>query len=122
MPGAAGQVGQTPAPTLTYGEVTYTYDLPNGITLEFVLTEGIVTQITVGGVGPWAMSKTRMGIQLGDTYKLVVWVCGYPESQAYVGRFLRVSYISKGRVMYTFLGKKVVGVTISIEPDKLILD
>ncbi len=105
--------------SLRQEEVTWTYDLPNGITLEFIITEGIITQITVGGVGPWSGSKTRMGLQLGDTYKLVLWVAGYPESQKYVGRFLRVSYVEKSRVLFTFLDRKVVGVTIALVPQEL---
>lgn len=105
--------------SLRQEEVTWTYDLPNGITLEFIITEGTITQITVGGVGPWSGSKTRMGLQLGDTYKLVLWVAGYPESQKYVGRFLRVSYVEKSRVLFTFLDRKVVGVTIALVPQEL---
>lgn len=100
-------------------EVTWTYDLQNGITLEFIITEGTVTQITVGGVGPWGLSKTRTGLQLGDTYKLVLWVNGYPESQKFVGRFLRLSYVDKSRALYTFLDRKVVGVTIALVPQEI---
>lgn len=100
-------------------EVTWIYELQRGITLEFIITDGLVTQITVGGVGPWGLSKTRTGIQLGDTYKLVLWVCGYPESQNYVGKFLRVSYVNKSRALYTFLDKKLVGVTIAMVPSDL---
>lgn len=120
VPGAAAPGAQQQAGTgnettiLTQEEVTWTYDLHNGITLEVILTDGIVTQITVGGVGPWGLSKTRTGIQLGDSYKLVLWVHGYPESQKYVGRFLRVGYVNKSRVLYTFLDKKLVGVTIAL--------
>lgn len=127
LPGLPG-AQPSPAPASTGGgesaslrqeEVTWTYDLPNGITLEFIITEGTITQITVGGVGPWAGSKTRMGLQLGDTYKLVLWVAGYPESQKYVGRFLRVSYVEKSRVLFTLLDRKVVGVTIALVPQEL---
>jgi len=75
--------------------------------------------ITVGGVGPWGLSKTRTGLQLGDSYKLVLWVCGYPESQRYAGRFLRLSYVDKSRVLYTFLNKKMVGVTIALVQEEL---
>ncbi|NLN76731.1 MAG: hypothetical protein GX139_10535 [Armatimonadetes bacterium] len=107
------------APTITSEEVTWTYDLQNGITIEFIITDGLVTQITVGGEGPWGLSKTRTGIQLGDTYKLVLWVCGYPENQKYAGRFLRASYVDKSRVLYTFLNKKLVGVTIAMVPSEL---
>lgn len=104
---------------LTEEEVTWTYDLPGGITLEFIITDGLITQITVGGQGPWKLSKTRTGLQLGDTYKLVLWVCGYPESQKYAGRFLRASYVNKNRALYTFLNNKLVGVTIALVPQEL---
>ena len=104
---------------LTEEEVTWTYDLANGITLEFIITDGLITQITVGGSEPWGLSRTRMGIQLGDTYKLVLWVGGYPESQKYTGRFLRVSYVNKNRALFTFLNKKLVGITIAMVPSEL---
>ncbi len=101
-------------------EVTWTYDLPNGVTLEFIITDGVVTQITVGGQGPWALSKTRAGLQLGDTYKLVLWVMGFPEEpHKYVGRFLRVSYINKNRTLFTFLNKRVVGITIALVQEEV---
>lgn len=108
-----------PGPTLTSEEVTWTYDLQNGITLEFIITDGLVTQITVGGEGPWGLSKTRTGLQLGDTYKLVLWVCGYPENQKYAGRFLRTSYVNKSRALYTFVKNKLVGITIAMVPSEL---
>lgn len=100
-------------------EITWTYDLPNGITLEFIITDGLVTQITVGGQGPWSLSKTRTGMQLGDTYKLALFVCGYPESHKYEGNFLRLSYINKVHAMYTFLNRKLVGITIAMVPQTL---
>lgn len=115
--GATGATGATPM--LTEEEVTWTYDLPNGITLEFVITEGIITQITVGGVGPWSLSRTRTGLQLGDTYKLVLWVCGYPERQSYVGRFLRVSYVNSNRALFTFVNNRLVGITIAMVPTEI---
>ena len=104
---------------ITSEEVTWTYDLQNGVTLEFIVTDGLVTQITVGGQGPWGLSKTRTGLQLGDTYKLVLWVCGYPENQRYASRFLRASYVNKSRALYTFLNKKLVGITIAMVPSEL---
>ncbi|MGQ9454577.1 MAG: hypothetical protein ACUVRS_06920 [Armatimonadota bacterium] len=138
LPGLAEPMAAVPSPTtpttttgqqpttgrttrvLRQEEVTWTYDLPNGITLEFIITDGIVTQITVGGEGPWALSKTRTGLQLGDTYKLVLWVMGYPEEpHKYVGRFLRVSYINKNRSLFTFLNKKVVGITIALVKEEV---
>jgi len=122
IPGATeqGPTGGGETRTLRQEEVTWTYDLPNGITLEFIVTDGTITQITVGGEGPWGLSKTRTGLQLGDTYKLVLWVMGFPEEpQKYVGRFLRVSYIDKNRALYTFLNKKLVGITIALVQQEL---
>lgn len=126
VPGFTPPPGAEAAPTVSSGpgtitseEITWTYDLQNGITLEFIITDGLVTQITAGGQGPWGLSKTRTGLQLGDTYKLVLWVCGYPENQRYAARFLRVSYVNKSRALYTFLNKKLVGVTIAMVPEQL---
>lgn len=131
------------APSRTSGftreGVAWTYDLPNGITLEFVIDENLVTQITVGGHGPWSLSKTRTGIQLGDTYKLVRYVCGKPEFEEPAGpetgdtykesvrtegsttpkefkarRFLRLSYADKNRALFTFLKNRLVGITIAM--------
>jgi len=93
--------------------------LTNGITIEFVISENVVTQITVGGIGPWGPSRTAMGLQLGDTYKLVIWVAGYPESQEFSGRFLRLSYVTRCRVLYTFEKNKCVGVTIALDPNNV---
>lgn len=115
-----GPTGGGETHMLSQEEVTWTYDLHNGITLEYIITNGIITQITVGGEGPWSMSKTRTGLQLGDSYKLVLAVCGFPEEpQRYVGRFLRVSYVDKNRVLFTFLNKKVVGITIAMVPQEI---
>lgn len=122
---AAPTTGQQPTGgkttrVLRQEEVTWTYDLPNGITLEFIITDGVVTQITVGGQGPWALSKTRTGLQLGDTYKLVLWVMGFPEEpHKYVGRFLRVSYLNKNRSLFTFLNKRLVGITIALVQEEV---
>ena len=119
-PGQQPQQGGTETRVLRQEEVTWTYDLPNGITLEFIITDGTITQITVGGEGPWGLSKTRTGLQLGDSYKLVLWVMGFPEEhQKYVGRFLRVSYVEKNHVLFTFLNKKLVGVTIALVQEEI---
>lgn len=118
-PDVLGNLPSGASSTLTSEEVTWTYDLENGITIEFIITDGLVTQITVGGQGPWGLSKVRTGLQLGDTYKLVLWVCGYPESQKYAGRFLRLSYVNKSRALFTLLNKKLVGITIAMVPQEL---
>ena len=120
LPPLGGQPGMpSVSMVLTQEEVTWTYDLPNGITLEFIITDGLITQITAGGIGPWKLSRTRTGLQLGDTYKLVLWVCGYPEAHEYAGRFLRARYVNKNRALFTFLRNRLVGVTIALVPQDL---
>jgi len=122
LPGIGGPPG-SPAPaapgqqtaTITQQEVTWTYDLPHGVTLEVIVAEGgLITQITVGGAEKWAPSKTSKGIQLGSTYKDVLYRYGYPEAHTQAGRFLRLSYVDKDRCMFTMLDKKVVGITIAL--------
>jgi len=117
--GAQGGAAAASSSTLSSNEVVWTYDLTNGISIEFVISENVVTQITVGGTGPWGPSRTAMGLQLGDTYKLVIWVAGYPESQEYSGRFLRLSYVTRCRVLYTFDKNRCVGVTIALDPNNV---
>jgi len=47
LPQVPGGGGTSAA--LSQEEVTWTYDLWNGITLEFIITDGLITQITTGG-------------------------------------------------------------------------
>jgi hypothetical protein len=118
MPGQGMPGTQTVQPAITEQQVTWTYDLPNGITVEFIISEtGSVVQITVGGDQPFASSRTSKGTKLGSNYKEVIFKYGYPEGQSYAGRFLRVSYADRHRVVFTLLGKKVVGITIALKPD-----
>ena len=105
-------------PVLVEQEVTWTYDLQDGTTVEFIISgSGRVVQITVGGDQAFTLSKTSKGIKLGNYYKDVIFKYGYPESQSQVGRFLRASYADKQRCVFTFLGKKLVGITIALKPE-----
>lgn len=56
----AGPGGTQPGQqTLTEEQVTWTYDLPDGIIAEFIISgSGLVVQITVGGGRPYALSQT----------------------------------------------------------------
>jgi hypothetical protein len=129
MPGAEGLPGQgtfpgvpgteqQAQPVLFEQEVTWSYDLPDGTTVEFIISgNGRVIQITVGGDQPYALSKTSKGIKLGNNYKDVILKYGYPEYQIHVGRFLRASYADKQRCVFTFLNNKLVGVTIALKPE-----
>lgn len=114
MPGAPTPEGGEQRATITQQEVTWTYDLSGGVTLEVIIAEGgIITQITVAGAARWAASRTSKGIQLNSTYKDVLYKYGYPEAHMQAGRFLRVSYVDKDRCLFTLLNKKVVGITIA---------
>ncbi len=122
MPGLPGMLGTLDGmqggQVYTEEQVTWTYDLANGTTLEFIVSEsGRVIQITVGGDQPYAGSKTSKGIVLGSYYKDVIFKYGYPERHQPIGRFLRVSYADKHRAVFTFLGKKLVGITIALKPE-----
>lgn len=113
---ASGLPGQQ-APAIEQ-QVTWTYDLSDGTTVEFIISEtGHVVQITVGGERPFALSRTSKDIRLGNTYKDVVLRYGYPEGHSNAGRFLRASYADKHRCVFTFLGKKLVGITIALKTE-----
>lgn len=115
VPGSPDQQNQA---TVVEQQVTWTYDMPDGITLEFIVSEtGRIVQITVGGDRPFALSRTSKGIKLGNYYKDVIFKYGYPESHSYAGRFLRTSYADKHRCVFTFLGKKLVGITIALKTE-----
>jgi hypothetical protein len=122
IPGMYGPPGTMPgAPVqqqVTEEQVTWTYDLTDGTTVEFLIAgSGRVVQVTVGGEKATALSKTSKGMKIGNTYKDVIFKYGYPEGQSVAGRFLRVSYADKQRCVFTFLDKKLVGVTIALKAE-----
>lgn len=127
MPNQPGQMPnqQQTIEIQTEPQVTWTYDLPDGTTLEFIISQnGRVVQITVGGDKPFKQSVTSKGIKLGSLYKDVVLKYGYPESQQEIGRFLQTSYADKHRIVFLFCGpeigqvKKLVGITIALKAEK----
>ena len=104
--------------TVTEQQVTWRYELANGVSIDVLISAGgLVTQITVAGQTPWALSKTSRGIKLGATYKDVLFKYGYPESHESLGSFLRASYLNKAHAVFTFLGKSVVGITVALPAD-----
>jgi hypothetical protein len=113
MPVSPG--GQQPAGD----EIRWTYDLPkNGPTIEFIVDDGLVSQITVSAGKPWAGSKTSKGVAIGDSYKKALMTYGYPDKQEYVGRYLRVSYLQRSNVVFTVRDSKtIVGITIGLKQD-----
>lgn len=118
MPGAPGAPGAQPSDSVVEEEVTWTYDLSDGTTLEFLISQtGRIIQITVGGDRPYTGSRTAKGIKLGSSYKDVIFKYGYPEGHQHVGRFLRASYADKQRCVFTFLGKRLVGITIALKSE-----
>ncbi len=123
-PNAAGAQGNQMAQSwggassrLLENQIAWTYDLPNGVTLEFELTDGIVTSITAVGTGPYIASRTRIGLELGDTYRLALLVAGFPETQLSQTRFIVARYPQK-RATLTFDKNKLVGINVAIEADE----
>lgn len=112
-PGGSGE--QQPASD----EIRWTYDLPkNGPTVEFIVDDGLVSQITVTASKAWAPAKTTKGVKIGDDYKTVLLKYGYPDKQEYVGRYLRVGYLQRSNIMFTLRDSKtVVGITIGLKED-----
>ena len=114
-PGYAPGTPATGEEGATEQQVTWRYEFPSGITLDFVISAGgSVAQITVAGRTPWPLSKTARGIKLGASYKDVLFKYGFPESHETLGSFLRTSYLNKYRALFTFLGKDLVGITIAL--------
>jgi hypothetical protein len=100
-------------------EVRWTYELPkNGPSVEFIVDDDLVSQITVSASKPWPAAKTAKGVKIGDDYKTVLLKYGYPDKQEYVGRYLRVGYLQRSNIMFTLRDSKtVVGITIGLKTD-----
>ena len=81
------------------------------------MTDGIVTSITAVGKGPYTPSRTRMGLELGDSYRLALLVAGFPETQISESRFIIARYPQK-RATLTFDRNKLVGINVAIEADE----
>ena len=116
----SGYAPGTPGTTEKAAEqqVTWRYEFASGIALDFNISAGgTVMQITVSGRTAWPLSKTARGIKLGASYKDVLLKYGYPESHESIGSFLRASYLDKYRVLFTFLGKDLVGITVALPSD-----
>lgn len=95
-------------------QVTWVYKFAKGRTMELLINpDGIVVQITVYGSN-WPSVRTTKGIKLGSTYKDLIMKYGYPESQAQQGVQLLVKYQKKNRVVFTTIGRTVVGITIAL--------
>ena len=113
-PGTPATAGKTAEQQVTW-RYEFASGISNGIALDFNISAGgTVMQITVSGRTPWPLSKTARGIKLGASYKEVLFKYGYPESHESIGSFLRTSYLEKYRVLFTFLGKGLVGITVAL--------
>jgi hypothetical protein len=92
-----------------------TYELVKGPTLEFIITDGRVAQITVSGF-KWAGSKTAKGVSLGDDYKKTLLTYGYPDKHERVGNYLRIGYLQKSNILFTLRDDRtIVGITIGLK-------
>lgn len=124
MPGASPSgipgSGEQPA---NGDEVRWIYEMPGknkmpGPTLEFIVSEGIVSQITVSGGSAWTGAKTAKGVGLCNNYKTVLLNYGYPDKHEYVGNYLRVGYLQRSNIMFTLRDSStVVGITIGLKQD-----
>ena len=97
-------------------DIRWTYDLPKGKTIEFIVNAGIISQITVSGSKNFQGVKTSKGVTIGDNYKKILLTYGYPDKQEYAGRYLRVGYLERSNIMFTLRDSKtVVGITIGFK-------
>lgn len=95
-------------------EVTWIYRFAKNKTLEFIISpDGRVMQIAAYGV-EWPGIRTSVGITLGHTYKDVLLKYGFPESHEKRGVELIAKYSEKRRVIFTLVGRTVVGITIGL--------
>ena len=113
-PGMSGMYGQTSAEPAGPPEITWVYKFPKNRTLEVLLNpEGIVVQVAVFGTA-WPGIGTARGIRLGSLYKDVVVKYGFPESHEQQGIQLMAKYPDKQHVVFTMVGRTVVGITIAL--------
>ncbi len=118
MPGMPGMPGmqksnanQTKAGP---SEVTWIYRFPKNRRLEIIVNaDGVIVQVAVYGI-EWKGVKTSKGIHLGSTYKDVNVKYGYPESQQINGTVLLARYPQKHRAVFSFIGKKCVGIAVAL--------
>jgi len=107
-------VPTAPAQVTSAPEVTWIYKFPKNKTLEFIISpDGSVLQIAAYGVD-WPGISTSKGIRLGQTYKDVILKYGFPESHERSGVELITKYPETHRVLFTFVGKTLVGITIAL--------
>ena len=115
-----GPGGQTNNPNdqAASDDIRWTYELPKGKTIEFIVNDGLISQITVSGSKTFQGVRTAKGVMIGDNYKKVLMSYGYPDKQEYVGRYLRVGYLQRSNIMFTLRDSKtVVGITIGFKED-----
>lgn len=130
-PGGLGGLGGLPASgAMAAGAATgqpqfapraitkYYYDYPTGPSLVFTIgRKGLVEQIDAFAPWPWKASQTGRGINVGATYKKVVSLYGYPDSQRQnPDGTLVMDYSEKAHVAFTLMGSKlkVVGVSVAL--------
>ncbi|MHB1000625.1 MAG: hypothetical protein ACYC27_15400 [Armatimonadota bacterium] len=114
MPAMPGMTGGTQSTTTTNTEVTWVYKFSKGRMLEFIInSQGRVLQISAYGA-EWAGLSTGMGIKLGNSYKDVIRVYGWPEKHENKGIELIVKYPETKRVLFTLVDQTVVGITIAL--------
>lgn len=114
MPAASASSG-TPGSSATgadNGEVTWVYDRPGGLGLEFTMSsDGRVIQIRA--TGSKGSVRTAKGIGLGDGYGKVIGKYGYPELQDQQGVILNAHYEEKAHATFQFYNQRLVGIIVA---------
>ena len=95
-------------------EVTWVYKFSDNRSLEFLISpDGRVVQISAVGV-QWSGIATAKGIHLGNTYKDIMMRYGYPDTHEQTGPQQLLLKYEKDRVIFSLLGKNLVGITIAL--------
>jgi hypothetical protein len=94
------------------GEVTWIYDRPSGVELQFTLdASGRVIQIRATGAHDGV--KTAKGVALGDSFSTIIKKYGWPESQEQQGGVLTTLYTERSHAAFQFYDNKLVGVIVA---------
>ncbi len=113
MPGMTAP-GGTSASVSTATEVTWIYRFSNNRTLECVINpQGKIIQVSGFG-GSWPGLSTAKGLKVGNSYKDVIRIYGWPKSHEIQGNSLIVKYPDTHRILFTMIDQRVVGITIAL--------
>jgi hypothetical protein len=94
------------------GEVTWIYDRPNGVELQFTLdATGRVIQIRATGARDGV--TTAKNVSLGASYQTIIDKYGWPESQSQQSGILTTMYVQRSHVAFQFYDNRLVGIVVA---------